>query len=295
VKRKSPDSPASILPGSTTPPQPPSLPEVSLNHFYVVLDSATCAAIEEDLVLRKHFAVNEKRTTTNSDMTYTGLYFYGSKTYFEFFDVGNSRTRRVGDSGIAFGVDQPGDLRVLQEKLGAGLEPSVKSVTRLYHGKQIPWFSMATPKSLPYESELSCWVMEYHSDFLAYWNPQTKGRNPGISRKEILERYSEVLEPVNQPILKDVVGLTVAASARAANSLIEFCFDLGYAIERKQNGEVALRAPDFTMLLIPGTEKVRGIREIKMRTRNPPEHEKEHHVGQSVLKFAGPSAIWSFH
>ena len=95
-----------------------SLPQVFLNHFYVVLDSSTYKAIEEDTFLRRHFAVNEKRTTTNAEMSYTGLYFYGINTYFEFFDIGNSPKDQVGDSAIAFGVDRPGAIKVLQEKLG---------------------------------------------------------------------------------------------------------------------------------------------------------------------------------
>jgi hypothetical protein len=294
VKRKSPDLSTPLQQGSTVVPQPDSLPQVFLNHFYVVLDSPTYNAIEGDGFLRKHFAVNEKRTTTNAEMTYTGLYFYGCNTYFEFFDIGDSPKDCVGDSAIAFGVDQPGAIRVLREKLGLSLEPNLKSVTRLYLGKQIPWFFMATSKSLPYESGLSCWVMEYHPAFLGHWNPQPKGTNRGISRKEILHRYSEVLNPVDEPRLEDVVGLTVAADATATNSLIHFCLQLGYQIERGQYGNVALHGPDFILLLIPATENVRGIREIKMRTRSLPEREEEHPLGQSVLKFVGPSAIWSF-
>src|SRR5215472_17321968 len=276
-------------------PPPDSLPQVFLNHFYVVLDSPTYKAIEEDGFLRKHFAVNEKRTTTNAEMTYTGLYFYGTNTYFEFFDIGNSPKDCVGDSAIAFGVDKPGAIRVLQEKLGPSLEPNLKSVTRLYQGKDIPWFFMATSRSLPYESGFSCWVMEYHPEFLGNWNLRPGGTNRGISRKEVLQRYSEVLKPAVEPRLEDVVGLTVAVDASDKNSLIDFCLQLSYEIDRKQNeDEVALHGPDFVLLLIPATKSVRGIREIKMRTRNPLEPGEEHQLGQSTLKFAGSSAIWSF-
>jgi len=276
-------------------PHPDSLPQVFLNHFYVVLDSPTYNAIEEDGFLRKHFAVNEKRTTTNAEISYTGLYFYGINTYFEFFDIGNSPKGRVGDSAIAFGVDQPGAIKILREKLGSSLEPNLKSVTRLNRGRQVPWFFMATSSSLPYESGLSCWVMEYHPEFLANWNPQPKETNLGITRQKILRRYSEVLPPVDEPYLEDVVGLTVAVDAPDKNSLIDFCHQLGYQVERTQNGDVvALNGPDFVLLLIPASKNVRGIREIKMRLRNPPERDKEHQLRQSSLHFAGSSAIWSF-
>jgi hypothetical protein len=276
-------------------PQLDSLPQVFLNHFYVVLDSPTYNAIEEDSFLRQHFAVNEKRTTTNAEMSYTGLYFYGIHTYFEFFDIANSPKDQVGDSAIAFGVDQPGAIQILREKLGSSLGPNLKSVTRWYQGRQIPWFFMATSTSLPYESGLSCWVMEYHPEFLANWNPPPKGTNLGITRKEILGRYCENLPPVDKPYLEDVVGLTVAVDAPDQNNLIDFCLQLGYQVERKQKeGVVALNRPHFVLLLIPATQNARGIREIKMRMRNPPQREKEHQLGQSTLQFAGSSAIWSF-
>jgi Family of unknown function (DUF5829) len=280
-------------------PSPPSAPwdsppKVFLNHFYAVLDSPTYKAVAEDLFLRKHFAANEKRTTTNADTTYTGLYFYGINTYFEFFDIADSPQHRVGDSGIAFGVDQPGAIRTLQEKLGPSLESSLTSVTRLYQGKHIPWFLMATPRSLPYEGEMSSWVMEYQPEFLTTWNPQPSGTNQGISRREILRRYTEVLEPVAEPRLEDVIGLTVAAYPSAANSLIQFCLQLGYQIEREPDGDTVLHGPDFVSRLIPATDGVSGIREIMMRTRSLSQPEEEHPLGQSVLKCIGRSAVWSF-
>ena len=296
MKEKSRDCSSHRRQGLPAAPRSDSLPQVFLNHFYVVLDSLTYTAIEKDEFLRRYFAVNEKRTTTNAEMTYTGLYFYGCNTYFEFFDIGNSPKNCIGDSAVAFGVDQPGAIRVLQEKLGVSVEPDLKSVTRLYQGKQIPWFFMATARDLPYEGRLSCWVMEYHPDFLGNWNPQPKGTNRGTSRKEVLRRYTEVLTPVDEPRLEDVVGLTVAVDAPDRNSLTHLCLQLGYQMEKEQKENVvALHGPDFVLLLTPATETVRGIREIRMRTRNLPEREKQHQLGQSTLKFAGPSAIWSFH
>ena len=293
MKKKLPD-PRSPVSQAPLPAQADSLPEVLLNHFYMVLDSPTSKAIEEDVFLRKHFAVNEKRTTTNADITYTGRYFYGVHTYFEFFDIADSPQHRIGDCAIAFGVDQPGAVRVLQENLGPSLEPSVLSVTRLYHGKHIPWFYMAMLRNLPYESAMSSWVMEYHPEFLAAWNPQPREANQGISRRQILRRYAEVLEPVDEPRLEDVIGLTVAADALATDSLIHFCLRLGYSSAREQDGNVTLHGPDFVLRLIRATEHVRGIREIKMRTRALAQGEGEHPLGQSVLKCVGRSAIWSF-
>jgi hypothetical protein len=277
-----------------TAPQSNALPQVFLNHFYVVLDSLTRRAVEQDAFFRSQFAPNEKRTTTNADLTYTGLYFYGIHTYFELFDIANSPGRRLGDSGIAFGVDQAGAIKALHEKQGPSFEPSLKSVTRLYQGKPIPWFLMATCRSLPYETELSSWIMEYHPEFLANWNPQPSRTNRGISRKDILKRYTEVLKPVDKPYFEDIFGLTVAAEEPIANSLVHFCLQLGYEIDRKETDGVALHGPDVLLRVIPASESIRGIREVKMRTRNRQQREEEHQVGRSSLRFVDSSVIWSF-
>ena len=277
-----------------TVPQSNALPQVFLNHFYVVVDSPTFRAVEESAFLRNHFAPNEKRTTTNADLTYTGLYFYGVHTYFELFDIADSPGRALGDSGIAFGVDQPGAIKVLHEKQAAIFEPSLKSVTRLFQGRPIPWFFMATSSNLPYESELSSWIMEYHPEFLDNWNPQPSGTNRGVTREDILRRYSGVLKPVDEPYFEDIFELTVAADEPAGNHLIDLCVRLGYQIDRKEADGVALHGPDFILRVIPASESVRGIGEIKMRTRSWLKREEEHQFGRSSLRLFGSSAIWSF-
>jgi hypothetical protein len=154
---------------------------------------------------------------------------------------------------------------------------------------------MATSTSLPYESGLGCWLMDYHPEFLANWNPQANQANRGITRKEILRHYSEVLPPVDEPYLEEVDGLAVAVDAPNQNSVIDFCLQLGYQVERRETEDVvALNGPDFALRLIPATKNVRGIRKIKMRASNLSKREKEHQLTQSTLQFAGSSAISSF-
>jgi hypothetical protein len=269
-------------------------PLVFFNHFYIVLDSATYQAMEQDMFLRKHFAPNEQRTTVRTDETYTGLYFYGTNTYFEVFDASNSPRLEVGDCGIAFGVEKKGDIRILQEKLGAELETVPKPITRLYHGKQIPWFFMATVKDLPYESRTSTWLMEYHPAFLAKWNTQPDGENVGILRSDILKRYSEVLEPVNHPFLEDVVELTLAADEPIIDKFVKFCMRVGYGTERGAGGTIALNGPDFVLRLVLARTAAQGVREIRMRTRNVVPSAAECQFGQSLLKFEDRGAILSF-
>ena len=247
-----------------------------LNHFYLVIDSATYKDIEQSAFLRREFAVTEQRTTVRTDRSYTGLYFYGTNTYFEFFDVAGDTSRQLGDSGIAFGVDQPAEL----EALGASLDQ--KLITRQYNSKQIPWFYAAEHKDLPIDSSLGVWLMEYHPSFLDEWNPQPGASNQGTNRRQILQRYTAVLEEdaPHKTYFDDVISLTLAIDDAQRKKFIEFCKQLGYS----EHAANVLKGPDVEFRLLPQTAESRGIQQITMRTKRKDKAE---------LRF-GPSSVLTF-
>lgn len=271
-------------------------PPVFLNHFYVVIDSATYKDIEQSPFLRREFAVTEQRTTVRTDMTYTGLYFYGTNTYFEFFDVSSDTSRQIGFSGIALGVDQTGELEAVSKELSSNFSLDQELITRQYTGKQVPWFHAGGLKDFPTDSSLGVWFMEYHPNFLGEWNPQPRGRNQGVSRKQILQRYVAVLKDIPaKPYFEDVVALTVAVNDADRKKLAALCKLLGYS-ERTIGGAQVFKGPDIELRLIPQTEESRGIQEITMRVRRKPKGQDEFRFGtKSVLKFRDNGlATWSF-
>jgi hypothetical protein len=135
----------------------------SAQALLMVLDSATYRAIEGSEFLRAELAPFEARTTVRTDRTYTGLYLYGIHTDFEFFDQARETARGLGDSGLAFGVDEPGALRQLQEQLAPEFPVEQTTITRQLGDEQIPWFLMMTPENVPASSPVSIWFMEVRS------------------------------------------------------------------------------------------------------------------------------------
>jgi Family of unknown function (DUF5829) len=269
---------------------------VFLNHFYVVVDSATYKDIEQSPFLRKEFAVTEQRTTVRTDRSYTGLYFYGTNTYFEFFDVSSDSSRQIGFSGIAFGVDQSGELQAISRALSSDFPLDQNTITRQYNGKQVPWFYTGEQKNFPIDSSLGVWFMEYHPGFLSEWNPQPGGSNQGVSRKQILQRYAAVLKDIPaKPYFEDVVALTVAVNDENRKKLAALCKLLGYS-ERAVGDAIVLKGPDIELRLLPQTETARGIQEITMRVSRQPKEQSEFRFGtKSVLRFRGNGlATWSF-
>lgn len=271
------------------------LPPVPLNHFYVVLDSATYKAIEQSSFLRKEFAVNEQRTTTRTDISYTGVYFYGTHTYFEFFDASDTAIGKLSDSGVAFGVDQPGALEAIKTELASDFFVG-DAITRGFEGKQVPWFYMGVPKNFSQTSGLRFWIMEYHPRFLVEWNSGSTDKNQGISRKEILKRYADVLKDLpSKPYFKDVVGITIAVDESTQKRFVHLCKLLGYR-QRVTGTTTVLNGDDIELRIIPQTNSVRGIQEITLQVAGKPDKQTEFRFGQkSVLRFQGNGlAKWTF-
>lgn len=286
-----------LLIGSLMPSQRNSklFSSVPLNHFYVVLDSETYKAIEQSPFLRKEFAVNEQRTTTRTDISYTGVYFYGNNTYFEFFDASETAIGRLSDSGLALGVDHAGALAAIKAELASRFSVGEAPITRGFEGHQVPWFYMAVPKNFPMSSGLRFWVMEYHPKFLMEWNPQSDDKNDGISRKQILRRYADVLKGVPaKPYLKDVIAITIAVDESTQKSLIDLCKHLNYR-ERVDGRTTILDGDDVELRLVDQTKDIRGIQQITMRVDGRPKQTEYRFGAKSILKFhENGLATWSF-
>ena len=251
---------------------------VFLNHFYLTVDHETYADIEKSDFLKHEFAPFEQRHTVRKDSSYTGTYFYGINTYFEFFDS-SQEARKVGDSGIAFGVEEAGANALLAKRLSTKRR---EVVTRGIDGKQIPWFDMLVYDHLREpEARFNSWVMEYHPQFLANWHAGVD--NSGLSRAAFLRRYVSVLKDVPQhPLLEDVTSITIALEPDMARQFDE---------QRRAFGKLA-----FDVKVVPAKEGIAGIQRVTFHTSGAPAGQKEFRFGaKSVLRFDSEhSAVWTF-
>ncbi len=264
---------------------------VYLNHFFLVIDHATYSDIEKSEFLLKEFAPNETRTTKRTDISYTGRYFYGVNTYFEFFDESQETTRKLGDTGIAFGVEQEGAAKILQARMQT---TNPNQVTRLYNDKQVNWFYMLAPKRSSFVTGNNIFIMEYLPTFLQEWNPQADA-SQGITRRQILKRYAAVLpETPRTPYFEDVKALTVALDKPTAQQLTETCKAFDYQW-RKEGEVIILEREDFTLRVVSETPSARGIQQITLRVTRAPNQKAFHFGAKSVLNFLdNQTATWSF-
>ena len=221
---------------------------VFLNHFFVVVSPATYDAARKDAFLTGEFAPFEARTTRRNDTSYTGIYWYGRRTYFELFEPGSQGPE--GASGLALGVEEAGASAAVrqrwQEALGsAGGGP----VTRKTENDEVPWFEMSYASAIP---GLRVFLMEYDKAFLARWYGELTSAR-GITRAEVLDRYVARIGRTSQrekALLGDVAGLEIALAPADRETLVR---------QLRAASWIAQDAADAVMCIGPESERLRLV------------------------------------
>ncbi len=262
------------------------MPPVFLNHLYRVLDTETFRAAEASEYLRTQFAPFERRTTKSGDDQWTGLYYYGESTYFEFLQADPKRDRPVGQSGVAFGIEEKGGsaaVRKALDTLGLGDAKTVER-TRETAGKMVPWFKMTGFE--PTDPILVSWVMEYSPSFLKEWHPELRPGVSGIARKPVLERYqakAALTVPPKDPLFKNVMAFRLALEPARAESFGRELAALGFRREAKGDGSSWI-GPDVRIDVVPAAGERRGIVAIDMALTRKPEDGKVLELGRARLE-----------
>jgi hypothetical protein len=246
----------------SVPPTSPTAASTGLhlNHFYVTLDDADYAAIKASDYLKTQFGVFEERTTTRSDLTYRGVYFYGDNTYTEFFNRADTIDNPHGNPlraprAVAFGVDNPGEALAEGQGISAvaitrGITDAMGAVT------QVPWFSqfgltvMPGNPPAPKSTVISTWEMEYVPDFLAKFHPELSTPS-GVSRHDILARYvAEIAAETHQPQDDRLFGDITRIDIELPQSEIDL-----FVAQAKGFGAI-VEMPDPTLTKVTAGEQV---------------------------------------
>ena len=98
---------------------------------------------------------------------------------------------REGMAGVAFGVENRGDMNKIQPRLeemtSTEMEQGIQ--TRRLDNRDIPWFHVLARDSDLAETAFFTWIMEYHEDFLPNWHPELEPDVYDLRRNTFLERY----------------------------------------------------------------------------------------------------------
>jgi hypothetical protein len=262
-------------------------PEVVLNHLSVVLDVATAHDLAANAFLKDTFAsVSQKSNVSNDGKRWSGTYLYGERTYLEAYEAGPAQGE-PGSSGIAFGVERPGDVsRLVVPLADAGGEATV--VLRTVQGPsggQVPWFYQLRVfyRSDP-PSNTSRWVMEYQKDFL----PTVEKGKSGITRAQMAARFQE-----KNRLVKDIVGATVALSDKETERFLKELQVYGWSVRTEGTTHVA-KGPGMTLTVLPSTPGQKGLAEVRFQLVKKGAPAQTLHFGPTSVLTVAPdgTAVW---
>jgi hypothetical protein len=266
-------------------------PPATLNHLYVVPDADTYGALVDSPFL-SDFGLRELRTTVRTDITYTGLYFYGESTYFEFLSP--SQAFPQGSTGLAFGFERVGGAASAGEALAAaGIGASVSPITREFEGAQVPWFQMLGIQGAP-SAPLSLFALEYDTHFLRSWYPTLEPAAGGISRREVLERYAAKLgqgKLRDDALLREVSAVHLVLDSAGTEHFTTLCTALDYNVE-PAGESIVCDGPGVTFV-VRTQEPSRGVTGLELALREPIDRETLE-LGRARLSFEGASALLEF-
>lgn len=274
------------------------MPRVYLNHFFVVLDPATFEAVKNSPFMKDEFAAFEQRITTSQNQTWSGLYFYGIETYFEFLPVGSLEGQSPGDCSIAFGVDGLGDGEMLLKRLNDGSRVHLDSsvVYRDYLDGRIPWFHLLLPKRTVPVPWFETWLMEYHKDFLRTWYPSLPPSTNSVSRRAILERYRAKVagdKPRVPKLFQNVVYIEIALPPSDLALFTNWLSLIGY--QGAKSGKVMIYSgPEVQIAIRPSTKHKKGALQARFTLSRPLERTVRFGKHSVLRPLKGNFAVWSF-
>jgi hypothetical protein len=281
-------------------------PDVSLNHFYLLLNQAAFQSVRDCDFLRREFAVGEERTTlANSGDTWTGIYFYGQNTYFEFLDASVLRLGGApgpiapGGVGLALGTETAGATAALLGHLqGLGRPLASGLRTRRFQDQDLPWFYCSPMQIFRGNHLLTTWLMEYHPNFLPQWRPELAPNTPQIDRAAVLAKYQRaVVGPGELPprLLRDVAYLRLALPPTVAEQAADQLASYGGTLARGLSGW-QWQAQDFWLEIAHASDPAhQGLREVGFLLHTGPAVAQPVAAGVGNLVLGpGPIATWTF-
>ena len=267
---------------------------VELNHFYVVLDEATYAAIRSSAFFTERFASVDTGLPEFDPPTdeSPSLYVRGRNTYLELLGPDNAFGEPVGKVGIGLGVDRPEELDDLERAWAAGAAEDVSRSQRDWSAANppVPWHEVLVPLDTLASEGFVLWASAYRPEFLPWLYPDRSAEENGVKRSDFLAPHFD-----EERLLQDVTGLTLALPEELRDKWVRRLVGAGYAREEVEGG-VRLSASAWSLTLVEPEAGRTGLLSIDLATTRDAQGARPERFGpDSVLVFGpGATATWAF-
>ncbi len=118
------------------------LPEIYLNHIYIVLDSSTLSHLSDSSFITQKFGNIKVNTSTTAKESWSGIYLSGKNSYFEFFSTKGYKGATLGDCGLVFMTTQSNQIWEIKKNWRENSNDSIvtDTVMKMQNGISKPWF-----------------------------------------------------------------------------------------------------------------------------------------------------------
>jgi len=274
------------------------------NHVFVVVDSATYAAVEACAYLKSEalgrFAAVESESTLVG--RYRPIRIFGESTLIELFAErlgGGTEFERVS-AGVVLSFDHGGEREAARQRLvDCGVAYRTELIWRRTtdEGPFEPWYHSTRP-DLGAASPLALFISEAIPEYL-------ERRGVAVGPDLAQDRAAQLTASLGRPhgpqhALKDIDGLTLRLHPQRALRLARILDPLGYQ-SAATGGVVTLSGPDIRIDVVADAAAPEGLLEARMRLARPdadPGRRFEFGPASSlVLSPRGPTddhAVWRF-
>ena len=273
-----------------------SRPLVYLNHVFITVDRSTYSDICNSDFIKNTFASIETETIKpDSNASWTGTYITGQNTYIEIFKSGdevNGNEINQGNSGLAFGTENSGDIDSIYKSISDTQRKHIQKDLRHFRTetRDIPWFNYLYSTKRDSSSILSTWVMEYLPEYAKYKFPKIEPEAINITRQLFNHKsYKKDL------LLKDIAEVEIALNEYDRIKLKEAMELYGYDVERLGNKLVG-KGPNINIIIRDKNEDKTGICNIKF-ILNGNQHNKQiinFGTKSKLILNTDNTAVWQF-
>jgi sorbitol-specific phosphotransferase system component IIA len=205
--------------------------EVTINHVYLAIDSATMSALNGNIFMKDELAGAEfRKTELSNSQSYTGLYLYGKNSYFEFLQ---DTETPIGFTGIGFGIESPRGFDNFVENVRSKTNfVEVSLQERNLGASQVKWYNslwfmdsiIYVQDSLAYnEMPIYCWVMSYHEDYFKHKGLPISG-DGRLTAASYLSQHNLIR---TGKIIKDFTGMKLQLTAGELLMFEKYLIDIG--------------------------------------------------------------------
>lgn len=238
-------------------------PKLQFNHAFVVLDSTDYSALINSQFIKNEFSGFFTRSTSTSSASWTGAYIFGDINYLEIFAPSASE-HHIGNSAIALGPDNSGDLQKANDILSKYYKTKVELKERKVNDNLIPWFEALyiIDSSFSSNSDIDFWIMEYKKEYFQFnhWNIN----GDSVTRKAYLAQHEEKRKG---KFLKRFTGITFYGSKTEIqfySSLLLLC---GFT-KSSRNSFISLEG--FLISFVPKKpNSLYSVRSLQFETSKP--------------------------